>query len=65
MLTRPFVDPVFQYVDGNRGRFGTVDDWSVQFSTVAVPEPSSMACLGVVLLFFYGKRHRILNSINR
>lgn len=65
VLTRPFVDPVFQYVDGNRGRFGTVDDWSVQFSTVAVPEPSSMACLGVVLLFFCGKRHRILNGINR
>ena len=58
VLDRPFQNPVFEFVDGNRGRDGTVEDWSVQFSTVAVPEPSTMTFLGMALLFLAGSRRR-------
>ena len=58
VLHRPFQNPVFEFVDGNRGRDGTVEDWSVQFSTVAVPEPSTMTFLGMALLFLAGSRRR-------
>ena len=47
-LVRPFVNPSFEYVNGNLGRFGTVTNWSVQFSTSAIPEPGSLAMLGLI-----------------
>ena len=47
-LSRPFVNPVFQYVGGNTGRGGTVEEWSVQFSTTAIPEPGNLAIFSLI-----------------
>ncbi len=50
-LPRLFVDPSFQYVTGgDLTDTGTVEDWSIQFSTQAVPEPATFAMFGVALV---------------
>ena len=48
VFSRPFLNPLFEYVGGNGGRFGTVEEWSVQFSTSAIPEPGSLAIFGLI-----------------
>lgn len=61
VLPRLYVDPLFQYVTGgNDGRFGTVEEWSIQFSSAAaVPEPNSFVMLGIGFLALAGSRRRL------
>ena len=61
VLPRLYVDPLFQYITGgNDGRFGTVEEWSIQFSSAAaVPEPNSFVMLGIAFLSLTSVRRRL------
>ncbi|WP_160168091.1 PEP-CTERM sorting domain-containing protein [Rhodopirellula sallentina] len=63
-----YVNPTFEYSNtGDLADSGTFEDWSVQFSTItatAVPEPSSLALLGVIAGVVTLRNRRRLAKVN-
>ena len=48
----------FENLTANPFNSGTFEDWSLQFSTQAIPEPTSLATFSIAL-FIVGRRRRI------
>lgn len=64
-----FIDPTVSYLNsGNITNIGSLEDWSIQFSTSPVPEPSSIAfVLGITTLastMWYRRRNQSSNEVS-